>query len=363
MKYHRIDAKRLHTFMQYTFIAIGYSESDALRAADVLHYADLRGHDTHGVANLPGVYVSGVQSGEILPKATLKVCSRRGATAALEAGGALGLLAGQAGMQVAIDIAREFGIGCVTVADSSHFGAAGFYTEMAARQQMLGIAMTNLGRDPVAYPLGSRDPVMGTNPISVAVRGAAPQNGFSLDMSTTVIASGKVRQAVRRGKTVPEGWLHDARGGEVADPNRYFGDRSAFLPMLGGAKIEQGGHKGLGLGLTVEILCGVLAGAQTVADVGQPGRNSIGHCFIAIDPSFFGMRERFDAELDKLLNFISHAKVHPGFAPLQCPGAPDMATMSKRLRDGIPLDAALFEQLQDTAARLGIAGLESEGLC
>ncbi len=177
--------------------------------------------------------------------------------------------------------------------------------------------------------------------------------------STTVVASGKVKQHARRGQSVADGWLHDAAGRPVNEPARYFEGR-AQLPMLGGAYAEQGGHKGLGLGLMVEVLCGALAGAHTSADRGVGGRNSVGHFFIAIDPSFFGPSQAFGAALGRLLGSISGAPVQPGFAPLRYPGQPDGQTLRSRLAQGVPLDAPLLAQLDGLAQTLGLAALSGE---
>lgn len=359
MKYTKIPAVRLYQFTEDVFASLGYARADAARAAAVLHYADLRGHDTHGVANLASLYSPAIQSGEIRLKAAPRWQNRRGACGLLNADGALGLLAAQEGMLGAITSAREAGIGCVAVTNSSHFGAAGFYAHMALEHGMLGIASTNLGNDPVANPMGSVAPLLGTNPISFSAGTGNGADPFLLDMSTTVVASGKIKQYARRGQSVPDGWLHDAGGRVVSDPSLYASGQ-AQLPMLGGAFAEQSGHKGLGLGLMVEVLCGALAGAHTSADRGVGGRNSVGHFFIAITPSFFGAQADFDASMTRLLGSISDAPVQPDFAPMMYPGQPDGHTMRERLEKGIGLDAPLLAQLNGLAKALNLASLNGE---
>lgn len=356
MNFHNVPARRLYQLTQDVFLRLGYAPPDATRAANVLHYADLRGHDTHGVANLAPIYCKGVSSGEIHLAAQPRWLRNDGATAALDADGALGLLAAQDGMIAAIAKARDFGIGCVTVSNSSHFGAAGFYSDMALQKRLIGMAMTNLGMDPVASPLCSKRPLLGTNPISFAVGGNPHNIPFSLDMSTTVTASGKIKQALRRNQSVPAGWLVDAEGQSVTQPAHYY-DGQAQLPMLGGASVAQGGHKGLGLGLMVEVLCGVLSGAHTSADKGQAGRNSVGHFFLAIDPGFFRASADFTHALDGLLDSINQAETFPGAAPLCHPGVPDERILRERQQNGIPLDDALFAQLNELAEQFGLPPL------
>ena len=351
-----IPAQRLRSFTQQVFVRLGYSAADAERAAQVLHHADLRGYDTHGVANLVPIYVNGLTTGEIDIDAQPRWLEQRGACALLDAAGGLGLLAGQQAMQNAISLARAAGIGCVAVRGSSHFGAAGFYAELAREQGLIGLALTNLGKQPVAHALGSRDALLGTNPIAFAAP-AGRMQPMLLDISTTVVASGKVKQALRRGESVPEGWLFDAQGQAVTDPARYFqGD--ARLPMLGGPTCDTGGHKGMGLALMVEVLCGALGGAHTPAQREQPGRNSVGHLLLAIDPAAFGPAAMFAQAMDALLGGIEQAARLPGEPALRYPGQPDLQTLHQRQRDGVPLDLPLLDQLAQLAVDLRLAPLQ-----
>lgn len=356
MDFYQVTAPALHAFMVAAFRGAGFDVAQARQAADVLHYADLNGHDTHGVANLANIYLAGARSGEIDPRAEGAWVADQGACAAFDAQGGLGLLAGQVAMARALDKARDFGIGCTVVRNSSHFGAAGYYASMGLDQAMITMAMTNLGHEPVAHPLGSVAPLLGTNPISFAAPPAKGSAPFVLDMSTTVCASGKIKQAVRLEQNVPQGWLFDAQGETSGNPRDYL-DQTASLPMLGGAFAEQGGHKGLGLGLMVEVLCGALAGAQTAADKGQDGRNNIGHFFLAINPGFFGSSNAFTGSLEALLGSISGAPVHPAYAPLSYPGQPDSVTRAERLENGIRLDSHLVSQLDEVADHCAIPRL------
>lgn len=356
-----IPAPRLHAFTQQVFAKLGYDAEDAQRAADVLHHADLRGHDTHGVANLVPLYVGGTARGEIDVNAHPRWLRQRGACALLDAGGGLGLLAGQQAMRAAIELARDAGIGCVAVRNSTHFGAAGFYAQLAREQGLIGLALTNLGKQPVAHALGSRDALLGTNPMAFAAP-AGQVLPMLLDISTTVVASGKIRQALRRGERVPDGWLFDAQGQAVDDPARYgSGDGSgdARLPMLGGILRDTGGHKGMGLALMVEVLCGALSGAHTAGHRGQPGGNSVGHFMLAIDPTFFGPAAAFDQAMEALLGGIEQAATLPGEPALRYPGQPGVQTMQQRQRDGVPLDRPLLDQLRQLAAELDLTPLET----
>lgn len=352
-----VSAQALRGFVQQVFERLGYAAADAAAAAAALHHADLRGCDTHGVANLVPIYVRGLLAGTIRVDAVPRWLQRRGACSLLDAAGGLGLLVGQQAMRAAMETARELGIGCVAVRGSTHFGAAGFYADLAREKGLIGLALTNLGNEPVAHALGSRKPLLGTNPIAFAAP-ADHQDALLVDISTTVTASGKIKRAQRRGESVPAGWLFDAEGMAVTDPELYARG-AARLPMLGGTDTEAGGHKGLALGLLVEVLCGALGGARTAAQRGQPGARSVGHFLLAIDPGFFGVRDHFSEAMDGLLASIAGAAVLPGQAPLRYPGQGAAQAMHQRLRTGIPLDEPLLKELQLLASDLGLAPLQS----
>lgn len=357
-----VPAPALRAFVQQVFERIGYSAADASAAAEVLHHADLHGSDTHGVANLVPIYVSGLLGGSIRVDAVPRWLQRHGACALLDACDGLGLLAGRQAMQAAMQTARELGIGCAAVRRSTHFGAAGFYAALARSEGLLGLALTNLGNEPVAHVLDSRDPLLGTNPIAFAAP-AGRQPPLLVDISTTVTASGKIKRARRRGEPVPEGWLFDAAGAAVTDPSLYARGE-ARLPMLGGPRVGAGGHKGLGLGLLVEVLCGALAGARTAAQRGLPGPRSVGHFMLAIDPGFFAEPDSFGVAMDELLGSIAdaplvQARSEAPAPPLRYPGQGSARLVQHRLQAGIPLDPPLLDELQLLARDLGLAPLQT----
>ncbi|HET9644172.1 MAG TPA: Ldh family oxidoreductase [Burkholderiaceae bacterium] len=357
MNFVRIRPGGLHALASGAFQRLGYDATRAALAADVLHYADLRGLDTHGIANLADLYVPALRLGDIRVDAQPRWHSQGGACALLDAQGGLGLLMAQEAMEAAIGHAKDFGIGCVAVRDSTHFGAAGFYADMARRRGLLGLAMTNLGREPVAYPMSAARPLMGTNPIAFAAPGGA-MPPFTLDMSTTVVAIGRIKQAHRREMPVPPGWLLDDEGAPVTEPGRYFTDGARLVP-LGGGDVTQGGHKGWGLALMVEALCGALPGAHTPADQDDTsGRNSVGHFLLAIDPGFFRPAGDVVNALEGLLRTVVDAQTLPSRPPLDYPGRPDAQTLDERERLGVPLDVPLLTRLRHLAAELDLPNLE-----
>jgi LDH2 family malate/lactate/ureidoglycolate dehydrogenase len=302
-----INTKALRRFVAAVFRHFGTPEPFAKTAAEVLVFADERGIDSHGVTNLERVYVERIRRGAIKPSGTPAVCADEGAITVLDAGNGLGLVAGTIAIDLAVSKARRFGLSAVAVRGSSHFGAASFYTMRAQRSGVIAIACSNLGGQAIARPPSGSRPLVGTNPISIA----APSENlppFALDMSTTVVSTGRLRKAMREGQSIPAGWLTDDAGNPVTDPRSFFEGR-AHLAVLGGSG-ETGGHKGFGLALAVDILAGLLPGAavgaaSTLDSAADRGADqNVGHFFLAIDVAHFRPIATFRRDLDLVLGAV-----------------------------------------------------------
>jgi LDH2 family malate/lactate/ureidoglycolate dehydrogenase len=320
-----IDRAELERFGVALLVAAGVAPAQARRAERVLMYADERGLTTHGHGALASIYLARLLDGRIDPRSEPLVLSEYRGCVAFDAGHGLGLAAMTTAVERAIELARRFGVSVATVRRSSHFGAAGFYAALGARAGCVAIAMTNCGRQRVVPPLGGSARLLGTNPIGAAVPAAARAD-FVLDMSTTAVAAGRVAAARREGRAVPPGWLLDASGGAVTDPEAYA-NGTADLCWVGGG-LETGGAKGFGLGLLVELLCGPLAGAgfgpQEAVNGGGGGIDDrdVGHVALVIDPSAFPDGHSFAARADGLLATVAQSPGRGG-APVRYAGQPE----------------------------------------
>ena len=235
-----IQVKRLQTFIEEAITAVGLSKENAEILANSLIVADLRGIKSHGIVRLP-TYIQRVEKGIMDPKATGVFLQDQGATAVLDAQNGFGQIAGYRAMRHAIKKAGECGIGMVGVRNSNHFGIASFYSMMALKENMIGIVLTN--SSPAMNPYGTISPLLGTNPISLAVP-ADKELDIVLDMSTSMVARGKIRIAAAADKPIPLGWATDADGNPTTDPNEAL--KGCLEPI--------GGVKGAGLSLMVDIL-------------------------------------------------------------------------------------------------------------
>ncbi|MCL2897122.1 Ldh family oxidoreductase [Brenneria tiliae] len=352
-----VGVQQLRNFIETVFIHEGVQTMAAKQAADTLLYADLSGLDTHGVLNLLSIYITGIRDRRIDISAEMTVLRDQEAVMGLNANRMLGLNAGEKAMHNAIHKAKKFGVGVVSVCNSTHFGAAGYYSQLALSEDMLGLAMTNLGAEPVAHAMGSRQPVIGTNPLSLAVP-VDRLPDFVLDMSTTICASGKIKQARERKCNIPKEWLYDKHGDPVTDPDAYY-SKKAFLPGLGGWEKTSGGHKGFGLNMMVEILSGVLSGADVSLLEKQNECNNIGHFFLVLNTAYFMSVPAFKKRMMRMLERYLETKMFDNFPPLHYAGYPDEILRDKRNKFGVPIPATLFEELNVHAQQNNIQLLES----
>lgn len=351
-------ADSLRHFYVQCFKGMGVTGQHARICADGLLHADLHGYPTHGVASLDRIYLRMLRDGEVSPDCDHTVVSSSGSTALIDGNNGLGFVTAHAAVEHAVELARATGVGAVAVRNSSHCGVMGFYTSVATSAGMIGLASTNLGAQGIIPPVGGRTPLLGTNVLAAAAP-AAELPPFSLDMSTAVVAAGRIRQARDRGETVPPGWLADEAGRPVTDPNAYF-DGTANLRFLGGAPAT-GGYKGYGLALLADVLCGVLSGAEvgpSVAGDDAPRSRvdtNIGHFFLALDVTRFRPAAEFGADLDDMLRTLCGSEPVSPDHPVSYPGLPDHQRAVDHLRTGIPVDEAIAGRLDEVAAELGIA--------
>ena len=348
------DYQLLKKYVASVFTAIGCSDEDAALASDVLVSADARGIDSHGVARLAG-YVRLFDNGRLNTKPQVKVLHETPSTATLDGDRGLGLIVAPKAMEIACEKAALAGTGWVAVQNSNHFGIAGYHAMKALPSQMIGWAMTHAA--PLVTPTFSKEKLLGTNPIAVAIP-ANEEPAFVADFASTAVAYGKLEILQRKGLDTPDGWVQDANG----DPcNDAFAIKNggALLP-LGGDR-EHGSHKGYGLGAIVDILSGVLSGANfgpwvppfATAGFMQAGEtvgNGTGHFLGAMRVDAFRPAVDFTNDMDKWIRRFRSAKAVEGKQVL-IPGDPERELEAIRRAEGIPLLQPVVEDLQSLASR------------
>lgn len=347
----------LQDFIRKVFLAIGCPEQDALLASKVLISADLRGVDSHGTARLSG-YVRLYDNGRLNPNPQIKVIHQTPSTAVIDGDKGLGLVVAPYAMKVAMEKANNVGSGWVSVQNSNHFGIAGFHAMMALENDMIGWAMTNAA--PLVTPTFSKEKLLGTNPIAVAVP-AEKNPPFVADFASTAVAYGKMEILQRKGSPAPIGWVQDKDGNPTDDSNAVK-NGGALLP-LGGDR-EHGSHKGYGLGAIVDIFSGVLSGANfgpwvpPFATAGfmaageQVGKGT-GHFLGAMRIDGFRPAADFKADMDRWIDRFHAASAVEGQKVL-VPGDPEREIEAERKANGINLLEPVVNDLKGLADRFGI---------
>ncbi|MGY6744423.1 MAG: Ldh family oxidoreductase [Cecembia sp.] len=348
---------QLFEFTKSILLKIGCPENEATLAADVLLSADLRGVDSHGVARLSG-YVRLWEKGRINSNPHIRVVHETPSTAVVDGDSGLGLVVAPYAMQVAIEKAKNVGTGWVSVKNSNHYGIAGYHAMMALEHDMIGISLTNAS--PLVSPTFSKERLLGTNPISVAIP-AEKQPPFVADMATTTAANGKLEILQRKNLDAPLGWVQDKEGHPTMDSNGVK-KGGALLP-LGGDR-EHGSHKGYALGAIVDILSAVLSGANYgpwvppfVAFL-EPDPNpvgaGIGHFFGAMRVDAFRPAEEFKSHMDNWISRFRSAATTPGNEKVIIPGDPERELEAERRVIGIPLLAPVVEDLSQLGEKFGV---------
>lgn len=340
-----VDPSTLREQATALFIACGAPEEHARIVAEVLVTADLRGVDSHGVVGAPR-YVTEIQSGIYTVPQQVEVLNDSGATALLSNGNGFGFVGAHRSMSLAIEKAREFGVGQVVLRDGHHIGMVAYYAMMALEHDMLGMAVTN--STPHGRPAGGLGAKLGTNPIAFAAP-AANERPFVLDMATTTVANGKIRIANRLGLPLPVGWAVTAADGTPITEAPEKADEWWTIEPLGGS-LTLGGHKGYGLGVMVDILAGLLSGGGFSRELAAGHNQS---WFMAIDIGRFRPIDEFKAHMDAMIQELHSTPPAPGNDRVRVAGDPEADTFEQRSRDGIPLQRKLIEEIRAKAGELG----------
>jgi L-2-hydroxycarboxylate dehydrogenase (NAD+) len=354
---HTFSYNNLLNFCTNLFIKIGCSTIDANTAATVLLSADLRGIDSHGIARLSG-YVRLWEAQRVNAQPNIKITHQTPSTAVVDADCALGLVAAPFAMQVAIDKAKQVGTGWVCVNNSNHFGIAGYHAMMALPYDMIGIATTNASA--LVAPTFGIDKLLGTNPIAVAVP-AKKYPAFVADFATTTAANGKLEILQRQQKETPMGWVQNNDGSPSTDAN-ILKKGGALLPL--GSDREHGSHKGYALGGIVDILSGVLGGANfgpwvppfpayIAMPTNMPGKG-IGHFFGAMSIDAFGEAETFKNNMDKWIEAFKTSSPKNSNQPVLVPGDPERIIHEHRIEHGIDIENVVYEDLIGLASKFEI---------
>ena len=340
----RTPHEAVHQQIYNILQAYSVPERHAKTTADALTKASLFAVDTHGVGNIVR-YAKLIKEGVYSIPQKIETTSETDTTAVISAGGGLGFVGMEVAMEMAIEKAKQHGMGMVVMKDGHHIGMVGYYPLAAAREGMIGIVATNAS--PAMRPVFGTRAMVGTNPIAFAAP-AGDEQPFLLDMATTVTASGKIALARRLGVPLPIGWAVDSEGDPVTEPPIERSNAWAQNP-LGGTR-DQGAHKGYGLGLMVDVLTGVLSGGGFSAILSS-GQNM--SCAIALNVESFRPLSEFEAMMQDMMKMLRSSSSEPGTDGVMVPGDPEYASERERRAKGIPLHKTQHEEIVKCAREVG----------
>ncbi len=342
----RILSEDIHSAVRDIFQHLGMPDDDAERCADVLTYADLRGIDSHGVSNMMPIYVRWLREGKINPTPKLKVLRDAPAAATLDSDRGLGLTVGPQAMALALEKAAATGLGAVVVTNGRHCGAAAYHAALALEHDMIGMAMT-VGGVCMVPTFGTR-PMVGSNPIAVAAP-TRVEPPFVYDASTTSVAVNRIKTTKRLGYDLPPGWIAQPDGVPIMEAGPVP-DQFLMLPM--GSTRQNGSHKGYGLGVAVEILCGLLGGAAAGF---RRESGDVSHHFLAYRIDAFTDIDTFKDEMDVFMQGLRETPPLAGYERVLYAGLLEHETEMDRRARGIPYHPETVDWFRTTMAELDIA--------
>ncbi len=343
----RFAAEGLRTWTEQVFRKVGVSPGDAAILTDSLIEANLRGVDTHGITRMLCVYVKRIQVGVVSAKTQLSVIRDYPSTALIECKNSLGQVASASAMKLAIEKARKTGVAFVATTHSNHYGAAAYWAMMALPQGMIGFSATNAPA--VVAPTGGRTPMLGTNPFAVAIP-AGTEQPVVLDLATTVVARGRILLHAKQNKPLEPGWAFDEMGRPTVDPHEAV--KGLLAPI--------GGYKGYGIGLAVDLLCGVMTGSNYGAhfpgfladNLNEP--TDVGSIFAAVNIESFMDLSKFTARMDTAIREIKSSERAAGVQRIYIPGEIEFEMKAERLANGIPVPEPIVKDFVALGEELGV---------
>jgi len=329
-----VTPERLREAVIEVLKGFGAADAEAPIVADSLVRAEMRGTDTHGLPYLK-LLVERVEAKMVSLPTRITVLKDDGATALLDGGNGIGQVAGWQAMELSVRKAREHGIGLTLIRNTNNLGFLAFYTLHAAEQGFVGITMGNANA--AISPWGGAEAFFGTNPLSIAVPGNPEP--VALDMSSSVVARGKVRKAQRLGEKIPLGWALDESGVPTDDPGAAL--KGTLLPI--------GGPKGYGLALMVDVLAGMLSGAAFGKDIKSfhqlTGPTEVGALMLAIDIERFMPVAQFRNLMKGYVEAIRGSRKAKGTIRIYLPGEIESEKEMTSGERGIELKPASVELL------------------
>lgn len=346
MAYTYLPYQNVQLFCQKVFQGYGFSETESAEITEILLDADLSGIESHGIQRLIR-YHKEILDGYVDLNGKPEIVKETPLSATVEGHDAMGQILSKRCMELAIEKAKAHGVGMVAVRNSNHYGIAGYYTRMAAKEGLIGICMTNT--ESIMVPTFGRQAMLGTNPIALSM--PADPIPFTFDAATTVVPRGKLEVYAKRDGVIKDGWALDETGLPCTEADRVLkniiGKTGGGILPLGGAGEETSGHKGYGFGMLCEIFTGILAdGCTSNQCLRTPGRADLCHFFMAIDYGMFGDKSHLENRLSKFMQELRDSDKAEGQTRIYTHGEKEWLCREKVKCDGIPVNEKTYSEMK-----------------
>ncbi len=341
------EAKRLEESCSRIFNAAGLTEAESKQVAHSLVLSNMMGHDSHGVIRVVQ-YLQLLEEGKMKSGREIRVVREADASAVLDGGWGFGQMVCRRAMEIAMEKARVRSVAAVELFQSCHIGRLGEYVEMAAESEMIGmVTCNNHGGGLLQAPFGGIDPKMSPNPLAIGFP-SGREFPIIIDMTSSVVAEGKIRLKRNRGEMLPDGWALDADGNPVRDPDIFYGPpRGAILPMGGVVA-----HKGFALALMVDLLSGALGGGGCSREGVPTGGNGV--FLMAIDIKAFTEMKRYYDDVGGFVQHLKRSRRMPGVEEILLPGEIEGRLRLRREQEGVYVDEETWRQIQEVAGGLDV---------
>lgn len=340
----KINAAPLRGLVRAIFAAAGCHDDEATRIARYLVEANLVGHDSHGVIRV-ATYIDWLRAGKVKANLALKVVFENEAMAIVDGQFGFGQTMAEAAMKIGLLKVRRFGVAAVALRNPGHIGRVGDWAEQAVAASVISLHFVNTsGVGILVAPVGGIERRLSANPVAagIPVKKGPP---IIWDISTSMVAEGKIRVALNKGEQMPPGCIIDPEGRPTTDPKTFYGPPpGAILPF--------GGHKGFGLGIIADILAGALTGNGS----SNPEATSLtnGMLTVLLDPAVFQSEAAFQDEVDRFLDYIRGSKKESPTSEILMPGEIEARNKARKLREGIELDETTWGQIKATGTKIGL---------
>ena len=354
MGYTVIPVDRAREYCEKIYCLHGFTEEESKRIVDVILTADLYGIESHGIQRMIRYHNSLVRN-LVDAHAAPEIVHETAVSAVIDGHRTMGQTTAVMAMNMAIAKAKEHGFGAVTVRRCNHYGIAGYYAKMAAKEDLIGFSSTNT--EAIAIPTFGKKPMLGTTPLALCM--PAEPYDFLYDAATTVVTRGKIEIYNKRGEPLKEGWAADETGASCHDAQHVLDcitakEGGGIFP-IGGELEETGSHKGYGLGIIGELFTSILSGGHTAPHVQNGGMGDTSFGFIAIDYGMFGDKKEIRKRMSTLLQELRESEKADGKDRIYTHGEKEMESMKQKMADGIPVSDKTVEELKMIGAYVGLS--------